>query len=346
MKFLNRNKQNKETKQEGVTSEYNASTSNTTNDGTSAPIDDKKSKMKNNLDSKKKFINEKLEVLKAQDETKITKFMTVILGTGAALAIAYMFFPSSLFMKDKADSIEVKANATAIVPIHAVKGESWADFRKKIERDGLNDKYFPATSAYLKANCNIVQSPENLEKYQRTYNLLKRIDYMAKLPEFQLLSSCRSLRGDNEVVKIFSPYVYDKYQHKDDVWIELDKLVKQMKRTRYSINMEIEKRIKNKEIHGIFYDEKTGKYTTIDKNKATLYEENRDKEVWLSLIRSQWEVDSKIFEYTGRFYDEMVKGEVIEIPDFMKDEETILILKQIENARKSKKDNSIETHQK
>ena len=257
------------------------------------------------LEKPKEKIEQLADSLQNLDEEKINGKVLKVTGVAVVIGLGLMLAGRlDMFGTDLLIQTHSKKYTDVTPALQTTKGETWADFRKKIAADGRKNKMFPATMAYLRANCNLSHNPDRTFKFRKTYALMKNMEHLRNTADMQILANCRLLSDETEKFSKFTPFVKDG-DRKPATFNRLDELFSQMQAARYQMQSILEARKINKSIYGDFYDEKTGLYRTIDKDEVSAKMEREEIERWNSIIHEQESIDFAIEEITGKRYDEL-----------------------------------------
>lgn len=237
---------------------------------------------------------------------RLGKILTFSIGGVAVLFLVYMMLPSHDRVSE-AESHDNNLIHSTVVPLQTTQGETWADFRQKILADGRKNKYFLGTMAYLQNNCNIETTTTQREKYRRTYEALKNVKYLRDTPEMQLLKNCRILTADKDPVLVLSQVLKPTVREfdRERVLNELNGLMAEMRQLAFKESSIIESRKINKEVHGQYYDEKTGTFLTSEKSQEMLNTENMERAQWDYIQERRKRIEQRLQDVTGKSFAEL-----------------------------------------
>ncbi|WP_304335089.1 hypothetical protein [Conchiformibius steedae] len=251
---------------------------------------------------------------------RLGKILLFGIGGVAVSFLVYMMLPS---LHDRVSEAESHDSGnlihSTVVPLQTTQGETWADFRQKILEDGRKNKHFLGTMAYLQNNCNIETTATQKEKYRRTYEALKNVKYLRDTPEMQLLKNCRILTADKDPVLVLSQVLKPTVREfdRERVLNELNGLLAEMRQLAFKESSIIESRKVNKEVHGQYYDEKTGTFLTSEKSQDMLNAENMERAQWAYIQERRKRIEQRLQDVTGKSFAELetiTRGQAALVP--------------------------------
>lgn len=222
-----------------------------------------------------------------QDENKIPKTLRIIVLVSIVLVVGVVaYILLGLSTKTYGDQLlsrkEYIKEETITPPLKLTAATTWKDFREQIKADGLANKHFPATIAFLNAYCSVGMTQHERNIYLATYQYLSQLPHISQKPEFQAMNICQKDHFTNllnKAIKEVGQFDSDKSHQ------EYANMLQQEENLKLRLESILEERREMKQRYGDNYNEASGVLLVKEKHVDLLEKEKSQQQEWENIHR-------------------------------------------------------------